>query len=283
MIGRLPLSARRLSALALVAVLRRTGRAPVLKESVLAIMELTGLGTREAYAAAARSHWVQYANAFDWKAFRTRSRRGLLRDLAKVRGDRLHAEDFDDERSVVLGGVHAGSLPLAVGWLAATHFPGWPLVILKRGEGDADETGAQSRLNDLGVPTTVLTYDWRAGHLGSLRAARRRTLILCMVDLPAVYGKPRSGRLFWREAVLASGAVDLARICHARLLLFSSRTIGSRELVRVAGPIDIARGPGGAAEGEQLIDRWITDELLRDPGQWHNWDRVQEYRMRAQP
>ncbi len=283
LIGYLALKNRRRAANVIASCGRMLGTMPVYQETVAAIRDRTGRGTAESYIAAKRTGVTHMANALDWVAFSRRSSAGLRRDLKKVRCEQDLGFDPEEENaSVVLAGVHSGSLPLAIGWFSERHFPGWPVVIIKTASGDADERLVADRLPRFGVDLTVLTLDAKGDYLKVLRRARSKTLIICMIDLPGCYGKARSATLFWRNAILAGGAIDLARTCKARLVLFASRSHANREDIGLSGPYDVmGQSPENLSDLQDRMDRWISDAVIEHPGQWHFWDRLDEYAVSA--
>lgn len=278
MIASLPLTLRRRVARLLAAVQRACHQRPVLRESVLAIRELTGVGTREAYRAAKGSDAIRTADALDWGALAHRSRAGILRDLARVRPEGADGiAEAGDDRTVVLAGIHAGSLPIAIAWLIQHRYPGWPILVLKSRQGDADERMASARWPALGVDIRFVVLEEDTTRTAVLRKARSRTLIVCMADMPKTYGRPHRGQLFWKRAWLASGAVELARICKGRLLLFSSEAGLSGDVLRFSGPYDAASTADAAQRLQAIVDSWISSQIIARPEQWHMWDRIDEF------
>lgn len=270
---------RRLVATAWISASRMNGQLPVYRETVLALKTMLGIETSEALAAARSCDRVQAFNATDWGAFARRSRSGLLRDIRamKVSGD----YSVDDDRSVVVAGMHSGSLPLAIGWFSQNMFRGWPILIVKTREGDADERGFMSRLEALGVEVR-LVLPHGSSTLGALRSARRRTLIVCMADLPPSYGRSREAEILWHRWTLATHYIDLARICRARLLFFAARSTVLAEHLAIEGPFDVEWDADGEANAlHEAITALLHAKLLAHPGQWHLWDRVDEYHVSA--
>lgn len=278
----MPLIVRRRAARIIATFQRVSGRRPIFRESVLAIRELTGVGTREAYRAAKISDVVRLADAFDWGALAYRSRPGLLKDLARVKTEGVDQPvEHSDDRTVILAGIHAGSLPIAISWLIQHRFPGWPVLVIKTRHGDTEEVTASTRWPALGIDIRFATLENGRARASALLSARRRTLVVCMADMPRTYGRERRGKLFWRWASLASGAVDLARLCNGRLLLFSSEARLSCDVLRFSGPHDAARTADEALQLNATVEAWVSSEIIARPGQWHLWDRIDEFALAA--
>ena len=280
MLPQLPLRCRRLLARIVALLGAMNGRMPIARETVLAMMFLTGLGRKAAATAARRNNEVRLANALDWAAFSKRSSSGLNRDLHRLRaiGD-VDASSNDD--SVVLTGPHSGSLPMAIAWICHELYNGWPLVLIRTNDGDEEESATAARLPLLGVEATVLTLSKPSEYVAALRRARRRTVIVCLADLPPSNGKARVGDWLWHQVDLAGGVLELARVCRAGVLLFSAiagRSCDTIHLKMLAAPADLMAGDLAQLQGE--IDRWISRAIADHPEQWHHWERVKDYRPR---
>lgn len=214
----------------------------------------------------------------EWMALGRRSTGGLTRDISHL------STDFGDDltwlasqRGAVIGTLHFGPYALGLAWLIRRYFNDHKIIIFKN-EDSRDESRAIARLKDIGADVEFVSPKALAELPRITREIRQGAVAIIMVDMPPQIGRTDAFDLLGRPVSIATGAVDLAALARAPLMLLRTREGVKGDRVEIGEIFDIGRQDDESrARAASRVTRFIADTIHHYPEQWHMWERFDEY------
>lgn len=215
----------------------------------------------------------------EWLALSQRSVAGLIADARHLSTD-AH-EDLQwlaAQRGSIIGTMHFGPYSLGIVWLLHTYFQGRKVIILRTDSSTDAERKAIARLGELGADVEFVAPEAIYDFHRLIKAVRGGAVVVIMIDLPPAAGRSDDLDLLGHRVSFASGAVDLAALSLAPLMLLRVRSSGKGDRLEVGEIFDVARHDAGSRDrAVGRIARFVGDTLNQHPEQWHMWERFAEY------
>lgn len=245
-----------------------------------ALRDVLRVGEREASRLDRDIAFQDTLTQLEWAALLVRSTRQLIADSRYVEildGGAL-AQIAASGKPVVLAPLHMGNYVFGLAVAMKTFFPGRPMLILRAREDDAADTRVMERVREIGTEMRFLQVADKADYVEAVRFVRQGAVVIYFVDLPPTYGGPVDVTLFGRPMRLALGIDSLARTAGATVVPLSVASSLHGDRVSVGQPFEVVdTGRSERARVAGLIARHVERAIVRDPGQWHFWPRLEEF------
>lgn len=227
---------------------------------------------------AGRKMYYDMVAMIEWLALGRRSIAGLASDIQCLSSDA--AEDLQwlaAQRGAIIGTMHFGPYALGLVWLIHSHFQNRKVIIFKNANA-GEEARAIERLGNLGAevefvsPTALLDFH------RIIKEVRNGAIVIIMVDLPPAASRSDDFDLLGRQVAVATGAVDLAAMGRAPLMLLRVRADRRGDRIEIGDIFDVAHHDAGSRNrAVSRITRFVSETLHVYPEQWHMWSRFGEY------
>ncbi len=215
----------------------------------------------------------------EWAALGRRSVAGLIADTRHLTTDNdEELQWLAAQRGAIIGTMHFGPYSLAIVWLIHTYFQGRKVIIFKSDNDTGVEQRAVARLAELGADVEFIAPEAVADFHRLIKDVRRGAVVIIMVDLPPAFGRSDVLDVLGHRIAFASGAVDLAALSRAPLMLLRTRASAHGDRLEVSDIFDVVNHDSASRErGAARIARFVGDTLYHYPDQWHMWERFAEY------
>ncbi len=238
------------------------------------------LPRRQARTVAAKQAYCDLLGLLEWATFKYRPTQALIADTRYVKvTNESHLEQLGrEERSVIFAPLHMGGYVFGMVTLIWRHFRGWKVLILRSRTDLEDDTFVLERVGEIGSELRFMNISETATFIDALRFARKKTVVICFVDLPASYGSPEDVELFGRPARLAMGIELLARALDAPIVPMRIHSHTTYDDILVRRPFEA--GTATAANRKmvaRLIAAHIEASVVEGPEHWHMWPKIDQY------
>jgi lauroyl/myristoyl acyltransferase len=249
-----------------------------LDSSSQAFATILALSKRDGRKFTGRKLYYDMVAMVEWLALGRRTVRGLAKDIRH-----LSSEGCEDlqwlaaQRGAVIGTMHFGPYALGLVWLIHSYFQNRKIFIFKNSNA-TEEARAIARLGKLGAEVEFIAPSALVEFHRLIKEVRQGAIVIIMVDLPPAATRSDAFDLLGREVSVATGAVDLAALGRAPLMLLRVRAGKGGDQVEIGDVFEVAHHDAGSrSRAASRIAQFVTDTLHCYPEQWHMWSRFGEY------
>ncbi|WP_313536355.1 hypothetical protein [Sphingomonas sp.] len=232
---------------------------------------------------AGRKMYYDMVAMIEWLALGRRSIAGLASDIQNLSSD--SNEDLEwlaAQRGAIIGTMHFGPYALGLVWLIHFHFQNRKVIIFKNTNAE-EEARAIERLGNLGANVEFVSPTALREFHRIIKEVREGAIVIIMVDLPPAASRSDGFDLLGRQVAVATGAVDLAALGRAPLMLLRVRADRRGDRIEIGDIFDVAHHDAGSRDrAVSRITRFVSETLQVYPEQWHMWSRFGEY-LPSQP
>ncbi len=238
------------------------------------------LGNRESRRLDREIAFHDTLTELEWLSLLVRSTDELIADARHVstEGEATLARAAASGAPVILAPLHMGNYVFGLAATMRTYFPGRRMLILRARDDHEADTRVMERIREIGTEMRFLQVSDKASYAEAVRFVRQGAVVIYFIDLPPSYGGPVDVNLLGQPMQLALGIDSLARVANATVVPLSvtSSLIGDTVHVgRAFEVVDVGRAERMRIAG--LVSRHVEGAILRAPGQWHLWPRLDEF------